>query len=55
MELGGNTYISRDSLDLNESLLEPLIQRLGTRVGVDTIFFHVESLFHMMSLPTMSP
>lgn len=35
-------------VDLNEALLEPLIQLMGTRVGVDTIYFHIEGLYRMM-------
>ena len=51
VNLGGKPGISRNTIDLNEPLLEPLIKHLGTRVGVETISFNIEAFFQMLQIP----
>ena len=48
---GGKPGINRNTIDLNEPLLEPLIKHLGTRVGVETISFTIEAFFQMLQIP----
>ena len=52
VELGGFPNITRKTIDFNESVLEPILQILGTRVGVEVLYFHVEALFKMMQIPS---
>ena len=33
------------------SLLLPIFQQLGTRVGVDLLYFHLEALYKLMKIP----
>lgn len=54
VDYGVHKRITRGAVDLNESVLEPVIKHLGSRVGVDTLQFHVEALYHIMELPCPS-
>ena len=45
----------RDTLEMNEEVLLPVIKQLGTRVGVETLEVHLYALFKLMKLPLASP
>ncbi|CAE7344072.1 unnamed protein product [Symbiodinium necroappetens] len=47
--------IDRACIDLNEEVLEPIIQELGTRVGVDALEEHVFCLYKLMKLALSGP
>lgn len=52
---GQRKKVTRDVLDLNECVLEPLIRLLGSRVSVDTIEFHVEAFYKFLEIPASGP
>ena len=51
VDTGASKRISRGTIDLNESLMLPIFQQLGTRVGVDLLYFHLEALYKLMKIP----
>ena len=42
--------VDREAIKLNEDLLELVIQHLGTRVSVDTLDFHIQSMYGIMRM-----
>ena len=54
VDSGGSKRISRGTIEHNEGLLAVVIQHVGSRVGVDTLYFHVEALYKIMNLPADS-
>ena len=55
MHFGQKKKVTRDVVELNECILEPLVRILGSRVSVDTIEFHVEAFFKFLEIPASSP
>lgn len=51
MDTGGAKRISRGTIDFNEALLKPVIQHIGSRVGVDVLQIHIEALYAIMQIP----
>ena len=51
VDTGASKRISRGTIDLNESLMLPIFQQLGTRVGVDLLYFHLEALYKLTKIP----
>ena len=54
VDTGGSKRISRGTIDYNEGLLTVVIDQVGSRVGVDTLYFHIEALYKIMKLPADS-
>lgn len=48
---GAKTVINRDTVDLNEPVLKPILSELGMRVGVEVLSFQVEAFFEMLNIP----
>ena len=46
-----NGGYGRDTLELNEDVLLPVIKQLGTRVGVEVLEVHLLALYKLMKLP----
>ena len=55
MHFGTKKKITRDVLDQNECILEPLVRILGSRVSVDTIEFHLEAFYKFLEVPIEGP
>ena len=51
VDTGGAKRISRGTIDFNEALLKPVIQHIGSRVGVDVLQIHIEALYAIMQIP----
>ena len=54
VDTGAKKGISRSTIDLNEVLLEIIIGNLGSRVGVDLLYFHLDSFYKLMNIPVDS-
>ena len=55
VELNANKKsINRDTVDLNEVVLGPVVEQLGLRVGIELLSFHIEAFFQMLELPLSS-
>ena len=54
VDTGGSKRISRGTIEHNEGLLTVVIDQVGSRVGVDTLYFHIEALYKIMKLPADS-
>ena len=54
VELGPKKSINRDTVDLNEVVLAPVVEQLGLRVGIELLSFHIEAFFQMLELPLSS-
>lgn len=53
--MGGKTAVTRSTVDLNEALLEVVLGQLGSRVGVELIYFHLDALYKIMQVTVDRP
>ena len=51
VDLGHRKKVTREAIDLNETLLETVLQQLGSRVGVELVYFHLDALYKLMKVP----
>ena len=54
VDLGHKSKVTREAIDLNETLLETVLQHLGSRVGVELVYFHLDALYKLMKVPVDS-
>jgi hypothetical protein len=54
VDLGHKSKVTREAIDLNEPLLETVLQHLGSRVGVELVYFHLDALYKLMKVPVDS-